>query len=73
MAEYPDQLKKLAAIATDMDLAAELRIKAIELLAKVGTQEALRVLLDLAANDHLIKQERDIALKHARGIIKSGH
>lgn len=72
MAEHPDQLKKLAAIATDMDLSAELRIKAIELLAKVGTQEALRALLDLAANDHLIKQERDIALKHARGIIKSG-
>jgi len=72
MAEHPDQLKKLATIATDMDLSAELRIKAIELLAKVGTQEALRVLLDLAANDHLIKQERDIALKYARGIIKSG-
>ncbi len=72
MAERPDQLKKLAGIATDMDLSAELRIKAIELLAKVGTPEALRVLLDLAANDHLIKQERDIALKYARGIIKSG-
>jgi len=72
MAEQANQLKKLSTIATDLELSAELRIKAIELLGNVGTHEALLALLDLAANQELIKEERDIALKHAREIIKSG-
>ena len=71
MAEQANQLKKLSTIATDLELSAELRIKAIELLGNVGTHEALLVLLDLAANQALIKEERDLALKHAREIIKS--
>ena len=72
MAEQANQLKKLLAIATDLELAAELRTKAIELLGNIGTHEALLVLLDLAANNELIKEERDLALKYAREIIKSG-
>ena len=73
MAEQPDELKKLSAIAADMELAGELRIKAIESLSKMGTREAFLALLDLAANERLIVKERDLALKHAREIIKSGH
>ena len=66
-----DQLKKLAAIAADLDIAAELRSKAIEQLGKVGTHEALLVLLELAANDRLIRVERVLALKQATEIVKS--
>ena len=73
MAEHSNQLKKLSTIATDLDLSAELRVKAIELLGKIGTHEALLTLLDIAANEQLIREERDLAIKHAREIIKSGH
>ena len=66
-----DQLKKLAAIAADLDIDAGLRTKAIEQLGKISTHEALLVLLDLAANDRLIRVERELALKQAREIIKS--
>ena len=72
MAEQADELKKLAAIATDLGLSSELRLKSIELIGNIGTHDALLVLLDLAANSGLIKEERDIALTHAREIIKSG-
>jgi len=72
MAEQPNELKKLSAIATDLELSVELRTKAIELLGNIGTHDALLALLDLAANEKLIKKERDLALKHAREIIKSG-
>ena len=73
MPEQHDELKKLAAIAADLDLSAGLRTKAIERLGRIGTHEALLALLDLAANEKLIKGERDLALKQAREIIKSGH
>jgi len=72
MSEQLNQLKKLNTIATDLELSAELRIKAIELLSKIGTHEALLALLELAGNERLIREERDLALKQARGIIKSG-
>jgi len=72
MAERPNELKKLSTIATDLELSAELRTKAIELLGNIGTHDALLALLGLAANEKLIKEERDLALKHAREIIKSG-
>jgi len=72
MSEQPNELKKLSAIATDLELSVELRTKAIELLGNIGTHDALLALLDLAANEKLIKEERDLALKHAREIIKSG-
>ncbi len=72
MSELPNQLEKLNAIATDLELSADLRIKAIELLGRIGTHEALLALLELAGNERLIGKERDLALKQAREIIKSG-
>ncbi len=72
MAEQSNELKKLATIAADLGLSAPLRIKSIELIGNIGTHDALLILLDLAANKELIKEERDLALKHAREIIKSG-
>ena len=72
MAEQADELKKLAAIASDLVLSAPLRIKSIELVGNIGTHEALLILLDLAGNKELFKEERELALKHAREIIKSG-
>jgi hypothetical protein len=72
MPEQPAELKKLATIATDLELSAEMRIKAIELLGRIGTRDALLVLLELAANEKLIGEERDLALRQARVIIKSG-
>jgi len=72
MPEQPNELKKLAAIATDTELSAGLRTKAIELLGNIGTHDALLALLELVANEELIKEERELALKQAREIIKSG-
>ena len=70
MAEYSDELKKLAAIAADLSLPAELRIRSVKQLGNIGTQEALIVLLSVAANENLDPKERDFALKQARKIIK---
>lgn len=58
--------------AVDLGLSAEMRTKAIELLGNIGTHEALLVLLELAANDKLFREERELALKQAREIIKAG-
>jgi DTW domain-containing protein YfiP len=71
MSEKPNQLKKLNAIAIDLELSPELRIKAIQLISKLGTHEALLNLLDLAGNEQLIREERDLALQQAREIIMS--
>ena len=46
-------------------------MKAVELLGKVGTRDALLVLLELAARDELAPEERDMALRQARGIIRA--
>ena len=71
MAEQPDELKKLIAVATDFDLASELRSKAIGLIGNVGTHEALLALLNLVATEKLTKRERELALKHTKEILKS--
>jgi len=71
MVEQPDELKKLVAVATDFGLSVELRIKAIGLVGNMGTHEALLALLGIAANDQLTREERELALKHARELIKS--
>ncbi len=71
MAEKPNELQKLVNLATDLQLGAKLRTDAIEQLGSLGTHEALLALLDLAANTGLVRAERELALKHARGIIKS--
>jgi hypothetical protein len=67
-----DELKKLASIATDMQLVNKMRIQAINQLGLMGTHESLLVLLNLAANDKLNSDERDLALKKAHHIVKKG-
>lgn len=71
MNERPEELKKLSTIATDMGFNADLRTKAIEQMGNASSKEALRALLDLAANDQLTIKERELALKQAQKIIKS--
>ena len=72
MPGQPAELKKLTTIAADLELSTEMRMKATELLGSIGTRDALLALLELAANEKLISQERDLALRQAREIIKSG-
>lgn len=72
MAEPSDDLKKLLEVAADLRQPAKLRTQAIKLIGNISTHEALRALLDLAANEKLTKGERELALKDAREIIKSG-
>jgi hypothetical protein len=67
-----DELKKLASIATDMQLASKMRVQAINQLGMLATHEALLVLLNLAASEKLNTDERDLALKKARDIVKKG-
>ena len=71
MDEISEELKKLVAIATDVELNADLRTNAIKQMGRIGSHEALRSLLDLAANDKLNKSERELALKQARDIIRA--
>jgi hypothetical protein len=71
MNDRPEELKKLSTIATDIGFNADLRTKAIEQMGNVSSQEALRALLDLAANDQLTTKERELALRQALKIIKS--
>ena len=72
MAEPSDDLRKLLDVAADLRQPAKLRTQAIKLIGDISTHEALRALLDLAANEKLTKGERELALKYAREIIKSG-
>ena len=71
MTEQPEELKKLVAVATDSGLAVKLRIKSIELIGNFGTHDALLALLELAGNDKLSREERELALKYSREIVKS--
>ena len=73
MSEQSNQLKKLNAIATDLELPVELRIKAMQLIGKMGTHEALLTLLEIVSNEELTPEERDLALQQSREIIKPGH
>ena len=68
--QVTSELQKLSTIATDMDLIPKLRTQAIESIGDFGTHEALLALLDLAANEKLNVNERDLALKQARNILK---
>jgi len=72
MAERPGEIKKLADIAADRELPADLRTKAMEQLGNIGSHETLLVLLELAAKQELAAEERDFALQEAREIIRSG-
>ena len=71
MPEQPDHLKKLVGVATDLGLPTKVRTDAIEFIGNIGTYEALLALLELVANEKLTKGERELALKQARGIIRS--
>ncbi len=71
-AQKYDELKKLASIATDLQLANKMRVQAIDLLGDMATHESLLVLLNLVANDKLPIDERDLAIKRAREIVKKG-
>ncbi len=66
-----NELKKLSAIATDMDLSSNLRTNAVKSIGNIGTHEALLTLLELVANEKLNPNERELALKQAKNIIKS--
>ncbi|MEE8318902.1 MAG: hypothetical protein V3R92_03380 [Dehalococcoidales bacterium] len=70
MAEIPEELRKLAGIAADLKLPADLRTRAIEQLGIASTHDALIALLELAANEALLTKERDLALKKARDVVK---
>ena len=67
-----DELRKLAAIATDMQMAGKMRSQAINQLGDMASHESLLVLLNLVANDKLNVEERDLALKRAREIVRKG-
>jgi HEAT repeat protein len=64
------EIKKLAAIATDMDLSGGIRTNAIKNMGNIGTRDALLALLELAANEKLNPGERELALKQAERIIR---
>ena len=70
MSEKPDELKKLAEIAADMQLPGDLRAKAINQIGSIASYDALLVLLEIAANEGLATSDRDRALKKARDVIK---
>ncbi len=67
-----EELKKLSNIATDIQMSSKMRVQAINTLGDMGSHESLLVLLNLAANDRLNIDERDLALKKAREIVKKG-
>jgi HEAT repeat protein len=73
MAEQPDELKKLAAITSDLEFSSDLRTQAIEQLGTIGSHEALLVLLEIVANDRLTTKERELALERAKKIVKTSH
>ncbi len=70
--ETADELKKLASIATDMQLSSKMRIQAINQLGEMASHESLLVLLNLVANDKMNIDERDLALNKARVIVRKG-
>lgn len=67
-----DELRKLANIASDTHLDKKIRAQAINLLGDMDTHEALEVLLSLAGNERNITEDRELALKRARDIVKKG-
>jgi hypothetical protein len=67
-----DELKKLSSIATDMQLAGKMRMQAINQLGEMASHESLLVLLNLAANDRMNIDERELALKRAQSIVRKG-
>jgi len=73
MADKPEEVERLVDVATDLMLPTKVRLDTIKFIGKIATREALLALLELAANEKLTKPERDLAVKLARSLIKSGH
>lgn len=69
--QVTNELKKLVNIATDPELAAEIRTNAIKQISRIGTYDALVALLGFVANEQAPLKERDLALKYAREVLKS--
>ena len=69
--QITSELQKLCAIATDMDLSSKLRDNAVKSIGAIGTHEALLFLLELVANEKLNTDERELALKQAKNIVKA--
>ncbi len=67
-----EELRKLANIATDMQISSKMRVQAINQLGELASHESLLVLLNLVANDKMNIDERELALKKAREIVKKG-
>jgi len=67
-----EELKKISNIATDLQMSSKMRVQAVNTLGDMGSHESLLVLLNLVANDRLNIDERDLALKRARDIVKKG-
>ncbi len=71
MTDLPEDLQSYADIATNMKFPQNMRQNAMEELRKVGSHEALEVLLGIAANESAVKKDREVALKHALQVVKS--
>lgn len=70
MSEKPDELKKLLAIAADMQFSGDMRSKAIDQIGSIASYEALLALLEIAANEGLANSDRERALKQAKEVIR---
>ena len=73
MADEPEEVERLVDVATDLLLPTKVRLDTIKFIGSIASREALLALLELAANGQLTKPERELAVKLARSIIKSGH
>ncbi len=69
--QIASELQKLHNIAVDMDLSGDLRANAVKSIGSIGTHDALLTLLDLVANEKLNTDERELALKQAKNIVKA--
>jgi HEAT repeat protein len=54
-----------------MDLSSNIRTDAVKSIGSIGTRESLLSLLELVANEKLNTDERELALKQAKKIVKS--
>ena len=69
--QITNEIRKLAAIATDMDLSSNIRTDAVKSIGAIGTRESLLSLLELVANEKLNTDERELALKQAKKIVRA--
>lgn len=70
--QQASELNKLMAIASDAQLSADIRSRAIKSMGSMGSHDALLCLLEIVANDANSTREREMALKQARSIVKRG-